>query len=81
MEPTGDDQALHDADLLRPQLGPTEIPVFSPHRNHAVILPISGKKLKFITAGIPFMVDAYACSTASSVLTVASCMLRSNLAL
>jgi transposase len=38
-------------------------------------------KLKFTTAGIPFMVDAYACSTASSVLTVASCMLRSNLAL
>jgi hypothetical protein len=56
-------------------------PAGAPLGNHAVILPISGKKLKFITAGIRFMVDAYACSTASSVLTAASCMLRSNLAL
>jgi hypothetical protein len=46
-----------------------------------VILPILGKKLKFTTAGIPIMVDAFACSTASRVRTVASYMLRSNLAL
>ena len=81
MEPTSHDQALHDADVFRTQLGPTEIPIFPTHRNRAVILPISGKKLKFITAGIHFMADAYACNTPSNVLKVASCTLRSNLAL
>ena len=60
---------------------PGKQPVRSPEGSHAVILPISGKKLKFITAGIHFMVDAYACSTASSVPMAASCMLRVSLAL
>ena len=35
VEPTSHDQALHDADLLRTQLGPTEIPVFSARRDDA----------------------------------------------
>jgi hypothetical protein len=30
MEPTRHDQALRDADLLRAEFGPTEIPIFLP---------------------------------------------------
>ena len=75
------DQSIDRLGTFTAGIGTEEEKILSPQRNHAVILPISGKKLKFITAGIPFMVDAYACSTVSSVLTVASCMLRSNLVL
>ena len=35
VEPASDDQALHDADLFGTQLGPTEIPIFSAHRDSA----------------------------------------------
>ena len=75
------DQGIHGGGTLAAGVRSCEQVVFPTQSNHAVILPISGKKLKFITAGIHFMVDAYACSTASSVRTAASCMLRSNLAL
>jgi len=30
-----DEQALHDPDVLGAKLGPTEVPVFPAHRNHA----------------------------------------------
>jgi hypothetical protein len=35
VEPTSHDQALHDPDVFRAQLGPTEIPIFSAHRDGA----------------------------------------------
>jgi hypothetical protein len=35
VQTTGDDQALHDADVLGTELSPTEIPVLPPHRNRA----------------------------------------------
>ena len=34
MQPTGDQQALHDANMLRAKFGPTRQPVFAAHRNH-----------------------------------------------
>ena len=80
MQSTGYDEALRDADVFCTEFGPTEVPRFPAHRHHAVILPISGKKLKFTIAGTRFTVDAYAGSTASSAPTAMSCMLRSNLA-
>ncbi len=33
MQPAGDDQALHDADLGGAEFGPAEIPVLATHRN------------------------------------------------
>ena len=33
VETAGDDQALHDADVLGSEFGPTEHPGFSAHRN------------------------------------------------
>lgn len=35
VQSAGDDQTLRDADLLGAEFGPTEVPVFSPHRNRA----------------------------------------------
>lgn len=35
VQSTSDDQALHDPDGFGAQLGPTEIPIFSAHRNRA----------------------------------------------
>ena len=63
------------------ELGVDKQPCASPNRHHAVILPISGKKLKFTIASIPFTADAYARSTASNALMAAWCMLRSSPAL
>ncbi len=34
VQPTGDDQALEDADVPGPQLGPAEQPIAMPHRKH-----------------------------------------------
>ena len=34
MQPAGDDQALHDADMFGAEFGPAEIPVFPTHRDH-----------------------------------------------
>jgi hypothetical protein len=58
-----------------------EEPGSSPLDNYAVILPISGAKLKFTTAGTPSTDDVYGLNTASSGLAVALSMLRSSLAL
>ena len=35
VQSAGDDEALCDADVLRTHFGPTEIPIFPPHRDHA----------------------------------------------
>src|ERR1035437_9686557 len=34
VQPAGDEQALYDADVFGTKLGPTEIPIFSAHRDH-----------------------------------------------
>jgi hypothetical protein len=62
----GLDQA-HDYGCTAPRTQRAgEQPVGSTQRHHAVILPISGVKLKFTIAGIRSMVDVHMLITASS---------------
>ena len=44
-----------------------EGPVVAADRQHASILPISGRKLRFTIVGIRFMVDDCGCSAANNV--------------
>ena len=75
------DQGIQIGTGARPADGVGEQPVAPTQGHHAVILPISGKKLKFTTAGIRFTADMYVRSTVSNALTVVSSTLRSNLVL
>jgi hypothetical protein len=51
-----DDQAVHHCGPLAATIGAAEQPGFSPHRNRPFILPMSGRKWKFITDGIRILV-------------------------
>jgi hypothetical protein len=74
----GLDEAHDDGSALTRAQRPTEQPVGSSEGHHAVILPISGRKLKFTIAGIRSTVEVHMPITESSARPAASFMLRSN---
>src|SRR5665213_3937061 len=74
----GLDQAHDDSGTLPGAQGAGEEPVRTTNSHHAVILPISGEKLKFTTAGIPSMAGVYELTTANSALAAASSTWRSK---
>jgi hypothetical protein len=37
VEPTSDDEALHDTDVFGAEFGPTEVPIFPSHRDRAQV--------------------------------------------
>ena len=68
----GLDQGVHHGRPLSATVGAGEQPRFAAERNRAVILPMSGKKLKFVTAGMHSMGGAFAANTRSGALAARS---------
>jgi hypothetical protein len=65
-------QRRHDGGALAAAIGAGEEPGLAAERNRAVILPMSGRKLKSITAGTHSMGSAFAASIASAALAARS---------
>jgi len=63
---SGADDRVQVRARLGAKLGIAEQPDPAPESHHAVILPISGRKLKFTTAGIRFIADEFERITASN---------------
>ena len=78
VQAAGDDEALQDTDVLSAEFCPTEQPCLASHRHHMLILPISGRKLKFIIVGTRFTGAVCGRSTASNGLAAALSMSRSH---
>lgn len=51
----GDDETIDERGALATAIGAGEQPCPAPEGNRAVILPMSGRKLKFVTGGTPSM--------------------------
>jgi hypothetical protein len=75
-------RGLHQAHdhrrTLTGQFAAREEPSFSAHRNVGVILPMSGKKLRFSIAGMRSTGDVCSGNTSSTGLPATWCMSRSN---
>ena len=61
----GADQRVHEGGPVAAALGAGEEPCLAAEGNRAVILPMSGRKLKFVTAGTRSMGDGFAASIRS----------------
>ena len=64
------EQAVKRCGPLPTGIRSSEQKILAPQGHHAFILPMSGKKLTFIIAGIRFTVDDCGCSAANNVRTV-----------
>ena len=62
----GLNQCVHDCGALAAPLRAGEKPGFAAQCNHPFILPMSGKKSRSITVGIPSTVAVFGSNTASS---------------
>ena len=59
------DQRVYCCGALAAAVGACEDPVLAPEGNRTVILPISGKRLRFITAGMRCMGGEFDANTSS----------------
>ena len=65
IELAGLDQRIDGCGATAPLVGACEGPVTAPDRDRAVILPMSGRKLKFVTSGTRFMGGVFAANIRS----------------
>ena len=64
-------ESVHGSCLIAAGIGAGEEVVLAPQRNCPFILPMSGRNLKSITAGIPILVARSASGRSRNALTVA----------